>query len=485
MLTSCHPKRGFSNLYWIRWICLLMACLFLFVVVFLSNVFYDSQTKYDIHIDAPSPTKRESDTNNNGVAIANNATSAVTATRTKQSLPPPRATKKKKIKLFQAINTFAINKDKTNNDDGSGNGNPTIYYQPYDQWSTLASIQRAKQQYAARSLVDQNLEITLVCAMFESDERILVANDLLQAPCDYVSRLERSTVTEYGNGNRNLNSNSNSNETLFSEVFSKRELPFLQDLLDAAVSVARNEKTNHNTAGNTTAENNNSNDEDDADDFYVMLTNSDIGLTKDFYSFLLPLLEEEQKAYTINRWSIPMDGKSHPISIRKPTNDPQEIEKLLTQIDASLVTGMKHPGYDCFIIHSSIIDKISLGTMYMGFPPWGSALQIMLKDIVAKNAYKQVRSTPNATFHLGGKGTWSNKKKDATAQTVLKYIKERYKEDIADCPKSIFAEDPHTVMNAAICGRVFREDYNRHKSRRKGTKSKRLKRRKQNDLFRH
>ena len=439
------------------------------------------------HCRHPKRRKRKSDTNNNGVAIANNATSVVTATRTKQSLPPAKATKKKKIKLFQAINTFAINKDKTNNDDGSGNGNLTISYQPYDQWSTLASIQRAKQQYAARSLVDQNLEITLVCAMFESDERILVANDLLQAPCDHVSRLERSTVTEYGNGNRNLNSDSNSNETLFSEVFSKRELPFLQDLLDAAVSVARNEKTNHNTAGNTTAENNNSNDEDedDADDFYVMLTNSDIGLTKDFYSFLLPLLEEEQKAYTINRWSIPMEGKSHPISIRSPTNDPQEIEKLLTQIDASLVTGTKHPGYDCFIIHSSIIDKISLGTMYVGFPPWGSALQIMLKDIVAKNAYKQVRSTPNATFHLGGKGTWSNKKKDATAQTVLKYIKERYKEDIADCPKSIFAEDPHTVMNAAICGRVFREDYNRHKSRRKATKSKRLKRRKQNDLFRH
>ena len=464
-----------------------MACLFLFVVVFLSNVFYDSQTKYDIHIDAPSPTKRKSDTNNNGVAIANNATSVVTATRTKQPLPPPKATKKKKIKLFQVINTFAINKDKTNDNDGSGNGNPTISYQPYDQWSTLASIQRARQQYAARSLVDQNLEITLVCAMFESDERILVANNLLQAPCDHVSRLERSTVTEYGNGNRNLNSNSNSNsnETLFSEVFSKRELPFLQDLLDAAVSVARNEKTKHNTAGNTTAENNNSNDEDDADDFYVMLTNSDIGLTKDFYSFLLPLLEEEQKAYTINRWSIPMDGKPHPISIRTPTNDPQEIEKLLTQIDASLVNGTKHPGNDCFIIHSSIIDKISLGTMYMGFPPWGSALQIMLKDIVAKNAYKKVLSTPNATFHLGGKGTWSIKKNGATAQTVLKYIKERYKEDIVDCPKTILAVDPHTVMNAAICGRVFREDYNRHKSRRNATKSKRLKRRKQNGLFRH
>jgi hypothetical protein len=404
-------------------------------VVFQSNAFYDGQTKFDISHNAP--------------AVAT-----------------PKAKKKKTFKLFQVINTFAINKDKTNDDDGSvnvnanDNGNPTntIAYQPYDQWSTLASIQRAKQHYAARSsLMDDhnNLEITLVCAMFESDERILVANHLVQPPCDHVSRLERSTVTEYGNGN-------------FSEVFSKRELPFLQDLLDVAVSVARNETTKHNTA--------NYNDEDDAedDDFYVMLTNSDIGLTKDFYSFLLPLLEEEQKAYTINRWSIPMDG----ITIRTPTNDPQGTETLLTQIDASLVTGTKHPGYDCFIIHSSIIDKISLGTMYAGFPPWGSALRLVLKDIIAKSTYKKVRSTPNATFHLGDRGTWSKKKSDATSQTVLKYIKERYKEDIADCPKTIFAHDPYTVMNAANCGRVFREDYNRYKSRRIET-PKRVKKRKQ------
>ena len=438
MLRSCHPRRAFSNQYWIRWMIILLSCWSLCFVVFQSNVFYDwQQTKYDIcH-------------NDNAPAVAT-----------------PKATKRKTFKLFQVINTFAMNKGKTNDDsgNGNGNGNPTNSYQPYDQWSTLASIQRAKKHYAARSsLMDNhnNLEITLVCAMFESDESVLVANHLVQPPCDHVSRLERSTVTEYGNGNY-------SNETLFSEVFSKRELPFLQDLLDVAVSVARNETTKHNTAGSITSESNNCNDEDDAEDedFYVMLTNSDIGLTKNFFSFLLPLLEEEQKAYTINRWSIPMDGEPHPITMRTPTNDPQEIETLLTQIDASLVTGTKHPGYDCFIIHSSIIDKISLGTMYAGFPPWGSALMLVLKDIVANNTYKKVGSTPNATFHLGDRGTWSKKKSDDTSQTLLKYIKERYKEDIADCPKTIFPHDPHTVMNAANCGRVFREDYNRSKSRR-------------------
>jgi hypothetical protein len=514
--TSCHPKQAFSNLYWIRRMSLLSACLFQFlsVYVFQSNVFYDWQTKNDVGIDgvvidAPSLIiiRRK---NNNGTVIANNATVTATATATvtatatatatttnhsdapmeeeptivvtttaatdpeiaipspttttkTQTLPPKAKTKK--FKLFQVINTFAINKDKTDDD--------TIH-QPYDQWSTLQSIQRAKQHAPF-----DDLEITLVCAMFESDERVLVPKGLVPT-CDRMSRLERSTVTEYGNITSSTNENySNSNgtttkeeELLFSEVFSKRELPFLQDLLDAAVSVARNEKTNHNTAGSTTAEKTKKNSgEDDSDndnenDFYVMLTNSDIGLTKDFYSFLLPLLEKGQKAYTINRWSIPMGngGENHPITIRTPTTDPLEVETLLTQIDASLVTGKKHPGYDCFVIHSSVIDQISLGTMYAGFPPWGSALTILLKDVVARNSYMHVQSNPNATFHLGDKGTWSTKKKGETAQAVLKYIKQRYKEDLADCPKPIFAEDPHTVMNSANCGRVFREDYNHTKS---------------------
>jgi len=328
-----------------------------------------------------------------------------------------------RFRLIQVINTFAINKDDQND----------FIHQPYDQWSTLHSIEEAKQH------APSDLDVTLVCAMFQSDMEVLSKHKV--PACDRSFLLERSTITEY----HNENTKPGTKEALLSERFSKRELPFLQDLFDAGISVARDNTTEHRNT-------------DDNDDFYVMVTNSDIGLTKNFYNFLLSKLQTGQKAFTINRWTIPMEGKNHPITVREPTTEPQQIKLLLSQIDASLPTGETHPGYDCFIIHSSIIDKIFLGKMFAGFPPWGGALSIILKKIVARDSYTGVSSSPNATFHLGGQGAWSKKKDND--KVVLDYIKEIFREDIQACPKTISPHEPYTLMNAANCGRVFREFYN-------------------------
>jgi hypothetical protein len=151
-----------------------------------------------------------------------------------------------------------------------------------------------------------------------------------------------------------------------------------------------------------------------------------------------------------------MEGKNHTIKIREPSTDQKQAKRLLDQIDASLPTGESHPGYDCFIIHSSIMGKINMGKMYAGFPPWGSVLKRILKDI---GDYKFKRSSLTATFHLGDRGTWSTKKESLGSTLLLNYLKGKYQADIHYCPKPIFGEDPMTVLNAVNCGRVWRDIY--------------------------
>ena len=223
-----------------------MACVCSLVFTLMSNRLYDWQTidlDYEL-IDAP---------------IRSVSTKGIGNTRTvdetSSSSSSSNLSSTKKFRLFQVINTFAINKDNKNDP----------VHQPYDQWSTLQSIDRAKKH------VPQELNVTLVCAMFQSDWRVLSKENV--PACDRRFLLERSTITEYGNQNYNgTNANKNEKEALVSELFSKRELPFLQDLLDAAVVTAWESEPSRKMEERGTNRNGN--------DFYVMLTNSDIWLTK-------------------------------------------------------------------------------------------------------------------------------------------------------------------------------------------------------------
>jgi len=133
-----------------------------------------------------------------------------------------------------------------------------------------------------------------------------------------------------------------------------------------------------------------------------------------------------------------------------------------SQIDASLSTGKTHPGYDCFVIHSSIVDRVRLGNLFAGYPPWGSVLAKILKIVTpGSGLYTNIQSNPNATFHLGDRGTWSKKK--LSSSSVLEILESVHNADIEDCPKPLFSEDPYTYVNTANCGRIFREEYYQHR----------------------
>lgn len=337
--------------------------------------------------------------------------------------------KMKKSKVFHVINIYATNKDDPNDP----------IHQPYDQWVALQSIMRAKRH------LPHDLEVTVICAIFPSDMEFLSKKKMVPA-CDRWVQLNRSTMTEYGKNSTTRTSKKSKNargsmEEQVSEYFSELEIPFVQDLLDEAVWLATEQ----------------SRDEDSDEDFYIMLTNADIGLTKNFYKFLLPELQKGRKAFQINRLTIPMDDG---ITIRKATTNKTEIKTLLAQIDASIPNGKKHPGHDCFFIHSSIIDQVFLGKMFLGFPPWANALRILFRDILLRGNYTAIESNPYGTFHLGNDQKW--KQQEQEHEDKNKFMQTKYQEEIAQCPNAGGLGDitkPASFLNLANCGATYREHY--------------------------
>lgn len=176
--------------------------------------------------------------------------------------------RKKTFRLVHVMNIYAT----------KNNSEIDRIHQPYDQWVTLKSIERAKQH------MPRELDMTLVCAILQSDWDVLSEETV--PVCDRRVLLKRSTLTEYGGqpnnfttaefGKQNVtNSNPTSEDTeahfsgLISRLFSQKELPFMQDILDGAISVAREnaEKIKTNKNAHTNGD----------DDLYIMLTNADIG----------------------------------------------------------------------------------------------------------------------------------------------------------------------------------------------------------------
>ncbi|KAL3817302.1 hypothetical protein ACHAXA_003043 [Cyclostephanos tholiformis] len=230
-----------------------------------------------------------------------------------------------KLRLIHAMNVYSI--------PGKPGEDNTF---PFQQWSTVESIKRAR-QYAP-----QDLDIDFVCALFESDRDALSG-----LPCRMVN-LTRSTKTEYP------------------FIKKSKELPFIQDIIDAAVAQ----------------------DKDGDGEFFLMLTNSDIGLTKYFYRNIMPHLKIRE-AMSINRLVV----EAERIHI---TDDGGS---LLSQVDSALDSAEKHGGYDCFIVHSSALQRIWLGDMFAGYPPWGTVMHRLLM-LTAAN-YTNIKANVNGTFHIG------------------------------------------------------------------------------------
>ena len=228
----------------------------------------------------------------------------------------------KKFKVFHVMNIYAINKDNYNKtEDGS-----IHHHQPFDQWVTIQSIKRAKQH------MPPQLEMTVVCAILRSDWDIL--SDERVPICDSRVLLERSTLTEYGGRPKkfslsgfgyNNNNTKQKNEDkkhaqmtqFISELFSKRELPFMQDIIDAVVSIAKESIEKHTLDDRNSHSNSNT---------YIMLTNVDIGLSEFFYQYLYQELEEGRTAFAINRMTLPVVNQ-------KKTSSPHHRQESYNQPD--------------------------------------------------------------------------------------------------------------------------------------------------------
>ena len=305
------------------------------------------------------------------------------------------------IQLIHVINTYTVYDPQTNR-----------YRQPFDQWTALQSIERAVRYHQGgvrfnTTDTDDNtnnnrvvVKVTVSCVMFDEDRRQLQELVRNADVCHRTPILPRSTKTEYHSlftsRDDNHNTRTTTNTTSTTEI---KELPFIQDMLDVAIADYQQSLRDDDDDDN----------DDKDDDFFVMITNSDIGLTKHFYQNLIPKLvidDDNDKntntnknrmpmrtVFSINRLTIPMTTNineqnydrysssnlsSLSLSSSKKENRQQQqravVDELLQEIDHSIYSkqlGENHPGYDCFVIHSSILRIFDFGHLFAGHPPWG------------------------------------------------------------------------------------------------------------------
>jgi len=136
---------------------------------------------------------------------------------------------------------------------------------------------------------------------------------------------------------------------------SKIKLPLLKDILEKAINAS-------------TAE-------------YIIYSNVDIALYPNFYLKINDWINHGFDAIIVNRKRI------KPIYTK-----PEQIELMLK------VPGKSHPGFDCFVFHRSIFEKMELEDICIGVPFIEITFSQNLFHLAKK--YKLVKSGEH-TFHLG------------------------------------------------------------------------------------
>lgn len=135
----------------------------------------------------------------------------------------------------------------------------------------------------------------------------------------------------------------------------KIKLPFIADILAKAVH------------------------ESDAE--YIIYTNIDIGLYPDFYLHVNDWLNEGHDALIINRKRI------EPLYTKV-----EDLDKIFAQ------AGKSHPGFDCFVFHRNLFEKMELEKICIGVPFIEITFSQNLFHLAKK--FKLVESDRN-TFHIG------------------------------------------------------------------------------------
>jgi hypothetical protein len=287
-----------------------------------------------------------------------------------------------RLKLFHVVNFYSSVPNNNHNHNTDESSLDQI------QSLTMASVIRARKHVMALS----HLDIRLVGAVFPEDAHVI--------PDDFEIRyLNRSTVSEY------------SNSTLLNK---KTKLPFLQDLIKGVVT------------------------DEDKDDFdYFIYTNSDIGLDPSFYNHVAEIIGRGYDAFSINRHNLPE-------TFYQPALEQSTLD--LEQLYSIHAMGYPHPGKDCFVISKAVWHKLHLGTLFVGHPPWGKALDRILQQVATN--YYNFKSHEDVTFHLGNDKAW-NAKKDKIKLTEAQHRL------VWSCPIHAKEASPYLLKNMINCAALF------------------------------
>ena len=277
--------------------------------------------------------------------------------------------------------------------------NPSYLY--YAQPITFKSMRNA--QLEAKK---ENIDIELYAANFPEDDEI-IPDYFIKLP-----HLKKST------------------KKLFSNISGNKKLPIIQEILDLTFK--------HSKAD------------------YIIFTNSDIGVQKNFYTTINNLIKENNyTSLVINRRDI-----------KKKENDTilTDKDEHMDIIYNMVKKGEKHPGKDCFIMKRDLVKKINLNNMFIGYPPWGYTLHKKLRQISKKD---KIFLDLKLTFHLGSDRSWqrSNNKLERIntqiSKVVLGYIKY------------------NKIQQETQQRRIRRQKRNRNKTQQQ-TQQKRIRRQKKN-----
>ena len=130
---------------------------------------------------------------------------------------------------------------------------------------------------------------------------------------------------------------------------------------------------------------------------FIVFTNSDIGLQKEFYRKIYDfIVNGNLESFIINRRDgLPKFRKAFfKKNYRLTENNLTEIYK---------ERGFKHPGKDCFIFSREILEQIDMNLMFTGYPPWGRTLYFCLQK---KDKKCKLFKNEYLTFHIGKDECW-------------------------------------------------------------------------------
>ena len=226
-----------------------------------------------------------------------------------------------------------------------------------DQSVAVASMKRAKTASKAPA------SVVLATSVFADDHKA-VPDGFLRLP-----DLERSTTTEYPS------------------LVPQKNLPFVDDIFSNLRNAAASE------------------DELIEPFDYVIYTNADIIVRDDFYDVISIAIQQGYDAFTINRQAI---DKGIYTNDDNANDEDGEILTPYTANDLDMIyksTGDIHPGSDCFVMKRSVFDKLEMGNIFLGYPPFGKMLLAQIEHLADR--YTTFASDElKVTFHLGNDKKW-------------------------------------------------------------------------------